>query len=306
MSELLERIHGEIRERLAASAAAVREYERLEAALAALDGVAAPAPRPSTAQPSRASRKRPTRSAPAKRAPRGANREAALRAIGERPGICVADLILATGINRAVLYALLGRLVEQGAVVGQALPGEPAGYALQPTPVAPDEPTTARADAPAGPSVVSDDVAPPSEAVIGEDERPKTETEAGALTPVRDTPRARRRAKAKAAAAPSPGAAAEVSASESGADQDVQTGSGASAVAPPATPARRNVPRPRRLKRKPAPQGASSPDSAPTEIVAAESAQSDVADPASAQPVSEPQKAPRSPRRARPKPNVAD
>ena len=44
MSELLERIHDEIRARLAVSAAAVRESERLEAALAALEGDAPRSP----------------------------------------------------------------------------------------------------------------------------------------------------------------------------------------------------------------------------------------------------------------------
>src|SRR4051794_7506621 len=39
LSEFLERIQREIRERLAVSRAAVREYERLEAALQALEGV---------------------------------------------------------------------------------------------------------------------------------------------------------------------------------------------------------------------------------------------------------------------------
>jgi hypothetical protein len=307
MSELLDRIHGEIRERLAASAAAVREYERLEAALAALDGVAA-APRPTTAQPSRASRKRPARRATAKRAPRGVNRAAALRAIGERPGIGVADLIAATGINRPVLYALLARLVEQGAVVKQALPGDPAGYALRPTPVAPSEHTTARVDAPAEPSVVSDEVEAPSEGVAGEGGRPESEAKVAPSTPeetpARDASRARR--PAKAPAAPNSGAAAKPSASESGAGEEFQTGPAASAPSPQATPAQRNVPRPRRAMRKPAAQRTPNADSPPTEIVASESAQGDAGPPASTQQVPEPQTTPRSRRRAKPKPSAAD
>ena len=38
MAELLDRIHAEIRERLAASRGAMEEYERLQAALTALEG----------------------------------------------------------------------------------------------------------------------------------------------------------------------------------------------------------------------------------------------------------------------------
>jgi hypothetical protein len=45
MSAVLDRIRGEIRDRLRASAAAVREYERLEAALAALGSAEATAGR---------------------------------------------------------------------------------------------------------------------------------------------------------------------------------------------------------------------------------------------------------------------
>src|SRR4051812_46692558 len=50
LSEFLERIQREIRERLAASRAAVREHERLEAALHALEGVASRATRPLSAR----------------------------------------------------------------------------------------------------------------------------------------------------------------------------------------------------------------------------------------------------------------
>ena len=72
MAQLLDRIHAEIRERLEASRAAAQEYERLEAALAAMGGPArAAAPRRRPAEP---------------RAPRGANREAVLRALASADG----------------------------------------------------------------------------------------------------------------------------------------------------------------------------------------------------------------------------
>jgi hypothetical protein len=163
MADLLDRIHGEIRARLRASEGAVREYERLEAALAALSGDPLPvASGHSTARRARASQGRTEPPPPArrsKRAQRGTNRAAALRAIGEHPGASVAELIPATGISRGVLYALLDRLTEHGEIVRQSLPGGRTGYLLAAAP-APKTPTgepDTLADAPA--SVGSDALA---------------------------------------------------------------------------------------------------------------------------------------------------
>jgi hypothetical protein len=131
MSELLERIRGEIHERLAASRAAAEEYQRLEAALAALgqpasaDGRPAPVRRPRRAAEGS---RRPTTGR--SRAPRGANREAALRVLRERPGVGVSELAAATAIDKPVLYALLSRLVDDGEVVKEDLPSGSTGYAL--------------------------------------------------------------------------------------------------------------------------------------------------------------------------------
>ncbi len=112
MAQLLDRIHAEIRERLEASRAAAQEYERLEAALAAMGG---PAPRRRDASP---------------RAPRGANREAVLRALEERPGASASELATASGVARTVLYGLLNRLIEAGEVAKEELPGGATGYKL--------------------------------------------------------------------------------------------------------------------------------------------------------------------------------
>ena len=216
MSELLDRIQREIRERLAASRAAVLEHERLEAALQALGDAGAratravssrgraqsAAPRPaettrasgaaatkrssakarsskrSTAaaseskrgararagsagtQPSANARQastpqargrrrtaspaaRTSRSsappAPAaagrakrarKRAPRGANREAVVRVIGERPGVTTRELAVASGVTGGTLYALLRTLTERGELEKRPLPGGQTGYVL--------------------------------------------------------------------------------------------------------------------------------------------------------------------------------
>jgi hypothetical protein len=118
--DLLDRIHAELRERLAASRAAVEESERLQAALAALGAQSAPAPRRAPAR----------RSATGQRAPRGANREAVLRAVGERPGASAGELAAASGVARPVLYNLLRTLSQRGELVRQELPGGGAGYSL--------------------------------------------------------------------------------------------------------------------------------------------------------------------------------
>jgi len=116
MAQLLDRIHAEIRERLEASRAAAQEYERLEAALAAMGGPArAAAPRRRPAEP---------------RAPRGANREAVLRALEERPGASASELATASGVARPALYGVLNRLIEAGEVAKEELPGGATGYKL--------------------------------------------------------------------------------------------------------------------------------------------------------------------------------
>jgi hypothetical protein len=156
MAEILDRIHAEVRERLAASRAAAQEYERLQAALAALGGPAAPAP----------ARRRPAQP----RAPRGANRAAVLRALEERPGASASELAAAAGVNRTVLYGLLNRLVERGEVAKEPLPGGSTGYRLRreaPTafpsrPRAADE-APAVVDAPGGEAAPAEGDAPGGE-----------------------------------------------------------------------------------------------------------------------------------------------
>jgi hypothetical protein len=121
MAELLDRIHAEIRERMAESRAAAQEYDRLQAALAALGG-------PSEAPAPAAAPRRARRAAPQPRAPRGANREAVLRALEERPGASASELAAASGVNRTVLYGVLNRLIEQAEVAKEELPGGTTGY----------------------------------------------------------------------------------------------------------------------------------------------------------------------------------
>jgi len=133
------RISREIRERLKQSRAAVLEYERLEAALQALDTMDG-----DTTTKSRP--RRPSTPRTRTRAPRGANREKALSAIRDQPGISIAQLSAATGITKNVLYGLTRTLTERGLIervdgadgaVGFRII-EPAGAAAEPVEAAGD------------------------------------------------------------------------------------------------------------------------------------------------------------------------
>src|SRR4051812_17717193 len=146
---LLDRIHSELRARMRELEPAVGEYEQLQAADAALSGLApgpptdgrvratasSDAPAPRRSRPGRTSRTR---------APRGANRAAVLLVLSERPGVSVAELAYASGVGRTGLYGLLRTLEQRGEVAKEQLPGGTTGYRLAPP--APAEPTTAAPD----------------------------------------------------------------------------------------------------------------------------------------------------------------
>jgi hypothetical protein len=105
----------------------------------------------------------PRRRAAEPRAPRGANREALLRALEERPGASASELATASGVARAVLYGVLNRLIEAGEVAKEELPGGATGYKLLR-----EEPTAFPAPAPPAPPAI----APAAESDEGEDEPP--------------------------------------------------------------------------------------------------------------------------------------
>jgi sugar-specific transcriptional regulator TrmB len=110
----------EIERQLAEHEPLVRERDQIEAALAQ-PPFAAAAPARSAAAPR-------TRKPAAKRAPRGANREAILKAVDERPGASATELAEVTKISRPVAYNTLAKLVEQGALEKTELPGGQTGY----------------------------------------------------------------------------------------------------------------------------------------------------------------------------------
>ena len=171
MAEVLERVYAEIRERLEVSRAAVQEYERLEAALSALGPFeqharSTPAGAGRRSRAARSASRRSRRST-GSRAPRGANREAVLRVLGERPGVSASELAGASGVDRSVLYGLLGRLVQRGEVTKEALPDGSHGYSLprQGAPPAPARGPQAEAEAEgeSPPEAAAQDASAPAE-----------------------------------------------------------------------------------------------------------------------------------------------
>jgi hypothetical protein len=227
VSELLDRVRREIRERLELARAAVLEYERLQAALHPLGDAELRATRAvrgggrgsrasESARSSRAaakssstrartserrsaasgSTKRPGRdragaasasagrspgaagagrgqrrtgaggraaSAPAekraavragaaapprKRAARGANRDALLGVVGERPGVTARELAAASRVTGGTLYTRLRRLTDDGTLDKRELPGGQTGYALATSAAAAAQPAPTQSQAP--------------------------------------------------------------------------------------------------------------------------------------------------------------
>lgn len=132
MPDLLNRIRTEMSARLEELRPLVDEQRRLEAALIALRDTTSNRSAPSAGPPARAS----PRTGSARRArrgtpvPRGANRDAVLRAVRDRPGATSAELATAAGVKRNTLYGVLGRLVKEGKLQTQSLPTGRTGYAV--------------------------------------------------------------------------------------------------------------------------------------------------------------------------------
>ena len=117
----LEQRLSDIERQLAGLEPLLRERAEIQEALTRPPFSAAPpAPRPAT----RGTSARKSRS----RAPRGANREAILKLVGERPGVTAAEIADVTKISRAVTYNTLAKLVQQGQLGKTELPGGQTGY----------------------------------------------------------------------------------------------------------------------------------------------------------------------------------
>ncbi len=128
MTDFLDEKRAEIAERMKELRPLVTEYERLEAAAAALDGLPA-TPRATRAPAARRSARRsaPRRRAAAPSAPTGRPRgrpkgsgtrgKEALEIVRANPGITIPELAAKMGIKQNYLYRVLPALVEESLVV---------------------------------------------------------------------------------------------------------------------------------------------------------------------------------------------
>ncbi len=114
MADLVGQIQRDIEKRLAELRPLIEEKEQLEAALAALtNGAAAAAPR-ARAATTRSAGRAPYASGKGRRAPRGANREAILTVVRERPGISAAEVAAVTGIAKPTVHTTISQLKRKG------------------------------------------------------------------------------------------------------------------------------------------------------------------------------------------------
>ena len=125
MSDLVERTKRELQERIDELESAVEELPRLKAALAALDDSSGGG----GGRPGRRGGRARSRNggsggaadgrATGRRRPRGANRDAILRVVRERPGVSVgevANVVSREGVKKNVVYTTVNKLVKDGLV----------------------------------------------------------------------------------------------------------------------------------------------------------------------------------------------
>lgn len=117
MADLVAQIQRDIEKRLKELRPLIDEKEQLEAVLAALNGesvangvASAPRARTRSAAPARA----PYAGGKSRRAPRGANREAILKIVGERPGISAAEVAEITNIAKPTVHTTISQLKRKG------------------------------------------------------------------------------------------------------------------------------------------------------------------------------------------------
>lgn len=118
MADLVGQIQRDIEKRLQELRPLIEEKERLEAVLAALTNGSAAAVA-SAAPRARATTTRPAARAPyaagrGRRAPRGANREAILSVVRERPGVSAAEVAEITKIAKPTVHTTISQLKRKG------------------------------------------------------------------------------------------------------------------------------------------------------------------------------------------------
>jgi hypothetical protein len=141
MGDLVDDTLRGIRARLQELAPAVAEYERLQAAQAALDGPAGARGQRAAGAGRAGRRERRDRGERAvstsrrsgARAKRGQNKAAVLEVIGQRPGVTVTEISAVTGIAKPLVYNTTRAGVERGELERVALPGGQQGFKMAPS-----------------------------------------------------------------------------------------------------------------------------------------------------------------------------
>jgi DNA-binding transcriptional ArsR family regulator len=119
MADLVGQIQRDIEKRLQELRPLIEEKEQLEAVLAALKNgtgtgaASAPAPRARAAAPRSAGRA-PYAGGKSRRAPRGANRDAILSVVRERPGVSAAEVAAITRIAKPTVHTTISQLKRKG------------------------------------------------------------------------------------------------------------------------------------------------------------------------------------------------
>lgn len=120
MADLVGQIQRDIEKRLQELRPLIEEKEQLEAVLAALTNGSStgsgttPAPRPRAAAPARPSARAPYAGGRSRRAPRGANREAILSVVRERPGVSASEVAAITKIAKPTVHTTISQLKRKG------------------------------------------------------------------------------------------------------------------------------------------------------------------------------------------------
>ncbi|MFL5818582.1 MAG: MarR family transcriptional regulator [Conexibacter sp.] len=119
MADLVGQIQRDIEKRLAELRPLIEEKEQLEAVLAALTNgstAAAPAAPRARATPTPRSTvgRAPYAAGKGRRAPRGANREAILTVVRERPGVSAAEVAEITQIAKPTVHTTISQLKRKG------------------------------------------------------------------------------------------------------------------------------------------------------------------------------------------------
>jgi DNA-binding transcriptional ArsR family regulator len=115
MADLVGQIQRDIEQRLAELRPLIEEKEQLESVLAALKngngGAAAVRP---AARPAASSGRTQYAAGKGRRAPRGANREAILNVVRERPGITASEVADVTQIAKPTVHTTISQLKRKG------------------------------------------------------------------------------------------------------------------------------------------------------------------------------------------------